>query len=705
MNSTATLPARLAAHAPTPTAPALPKGWLGGKYREIVVAVALFLLFDLGVLVLNFYTSFRIAEDAVGINLSGRQRMLSQRTAKALFSLEAAVQNQGPRDQDATELRKATELFQATLNAFQRGGTVPGGDGQPVVLPASTDATAQAILERAQALWTPYHALLGPVISGQATGAELRAAVQYARANNVALLGLMNDLTTALEGVASSRANTLRTVQTVGIVLALLNFAFILFKFLRRLRASDAAIETANEENREILSSVREGLFLITPSFRLGSQVSASTQTLFGRALNPGDSLFDLLTPIISPQVLADARGYVELLFAPHIKEALVQDINPLQEVKVYGTNRLGQSEERFLSFHFNRVLDNGQVRHLLVTVQDITQRMALQDRLNSERTRSQREFDLLLKAFETDPGLLRQFVDRAQASLLDINERLRDTAHTHGNGPILQALEAAWRRLHALKGDAASLGLQSFSEQVHAFESELVRIRESGGADEALGQALLGLPVHLEDLLGKVATLKRLAQRQAGAAPQDGAGLAAALQQLAQTVARDTGKRAVVSADLHRLADLDRGQQALVRDVAIQLVRNAVAHGIEPPSVRQAAGKDGQGRVDVVLTREQDEWQLRVCDDGAGLNAADIAQRLLEKRWYSPEQLSGLSDQQIVAHIFKAGFSTAEAQGLHAGRGVGLDLVQSHVRQLGARLLLRTTGGRFTEFRIRFGA
>jgi len=55
-----------------------------GKYRDIIIAVALFLLFDLGVLILNFYTSFQIAEDAVGINLSGRQRMLSQSSAKAL---------------------------------------------------------------------------------------------------------------------------------------------------------------------------------------------------------------------------------------------------------------------------------------------------------------------------------------------------------------------------------------------------------------------------------------------------------------------------------------------------------------------------------------------------------------------------------------------------------------------------------------------
>src|SRR4051812_40463040 len=60
-----------------------------GKYREIIIAVALFLIFDLGVLVLNFYTSFKIDQDTVAINLSGRQRYLSQRVARTLLELDA----------------------------------------------------------------------------------------------------------------------------------------------------------------------------------------------------------------------------------------------------------------------------------------------------------------------------------------------------------------------------------------------------------------------------------------------------------------------------------------------------------------------------------------------------------------------------------------------------------------------------------------
>jgi two-component system, chemotaxis family, sensor kinase CheA len=64
---------------------------------------------------------------------------------------------------------------------------------------------------------------------------------------------------------------------------------------------------------------------------------------------------------------------------------------------------------------------------------------------------------------------------------------------------------------------------------------------------------------------------------------------------------------------------------------------------------------------------------------------------------------LESFSDKQIVANIFKLGFSTAGTASRHAGRGVGLDLVQANVQSLGARLLLSSTPGRHTEFRVVF--
>ena len=678
-----------------------------GKYREIIIAVAFFLLFDLGVLILNFYTSYQIAEDALGVNLSGRQRMLSQRTAKALLSVQAARLAGTPAQAELDELQATVKLFDASLKGFQHGATVPGGDGKPVNLRAAEGATAERILSHAQALWTPYQERLAPVLGGHASDAELQAAVHYARSNNLTLLGLMNELTTNLETVASDRATTLRLVQTGGIVLALLNFAFILFKFLGSLRTSDAAIEAANEENREILVSVREGLFLITPDFKLGSQLSKSAHQLFARPLAAGDDFFALLQPLVSEKALTDARDYVQLLFAAHIKEALVQGINPLSEVEMVVKNRLGLETRRHLSFHFNRVQEGGVVRHLLVTVQDISARIELEAKLNTERQRSQKEFAMLLRAFDADPALLRQFVSRSESSLLQINDLLRSTASAPSEAAIGKSLDTAARRVHAIKGDAAMLGLDSVASQAHLFETDLQRVRQLVGASTDLGHALLSLPMPLEELLSKVGALKSLTGMQRGGIAPQGAGEAinGALAKLAERVAEDCGKRVQAQVRMGSADDLDTAQGELVREIAVQLVRNAVTHGIEVPMVRRAGAKPEQGTVQVTLTRSDAEWTLSVRDDGVGLSAARVRQKLLDLGWYNAEQLESFDERQIVSHIFRAGFSTAPEVSQHAGRGVGLDVAQANAQRLGARVLLSSTPGQFTEFKIRFTA
>lgn len=680
-----------------------------GKYREIIIAVALFLLFDLGVLVLNFYTSFKIDQDTVAINLSGRQRYVSQRVARTLLELDAMrVAGIAYKPETLSELRAGTKIFQISQTAFRDGGTVPGGDGKPVYLEPVVSSRGRELESKVDALWKPYYDLLQPLLaSDNFTPQELAAALAYSQANNIKLLGIANDFVTETQQIGGSRASILRMVQTGGIILALLNFAFILFKFLRRLNTSDAAIEAANEENREILVSVREGLFLLTPDNRLGSQLSRSAHELFGRSLVPGQNFFELLSTLVSEKALNDARDYVQLLFSPHVKEQLVQGINPLAEVELTVRNRLGQDTTRYLSFHFNRVQEDDTVHHLLVTVQDISEKVELQARLASERQRSQKELSMMLKAFETDPAMMRAFVERAEASLLEVNDLLRSTSSAASEIQVLKAVDGAYRRVHAIKGDAASLGLEILATLAHQFENELQKLKDSGAAT---GDALLALPLPLEDLLNKVASFKALGRRKTGGETQSTEGstqaLNAALTKLATDVGNDCGKRINATVRMSSALDMAADKIDLVREIAIQLIRNAVVHGVEAPSTRLASQKPAEGQIAVNLTRdESSQWQLSVRDDGAGLNAAQVRQRLLELNWYTAEQLQGFSDKQVIAHIFKPGFSTALATSRHAGRGVGLDLVQANVQNLGARLLLSSTPGQHTEFKISFAA
>ena len=696
----------LASAAPVPPAPTtadapltVPRSFWQ-RYRVIILAVTLFIVIDLGVLVLNFYTSFKIGEDAVGVNLSGRQRMLSQRMTKALLTLD--MERRDGRDPAAArdELRLAVGLFDQTLRGFEGGATVPGGDGQPVHLPPAAGDAARQAVATALRLWEPYRQALAPVLEGRESPAELAAAVAYARGHNLKLLGLMNDLTTALERNATERANFLRMVQAAGILLALMNFAYILHKFLSSLRRADAAILAVNEENREILGSVREGLFLLQADFTLGTQISRSVGSLLGRTPRPGDRLPDLLEPLLFEKDLRDARDYMELLFSPHVRDNLVQNINPLSCVEVKARNALGKDERKFLSFSFNRVVEGGQVRHLLVTMQDITARIALEKQLDAERSRARQEFTSLVQALRTDSSALRGFVARAEGQLLQVNDLLRSLSEQAGTGEIRKTLDRVFRLVHTFKGEAAALNLELLAGMAHGFEDELQRLRQ---LDRLTGEALVHLPLPLESLLEKISAFKQLTQ--GGPAPTATAeapeGALARVLALATKAGHELGKpvRTRLVLEDEALAH-PRAQDPELGALAIQLVRNAVAHGLESPAERLAAGKPERGLVTLTLARRASgELELRVRDDGRGLQLAAIRQRLLDLGWYRPEQLDQFSERQVMAHIFKPGFSTVEAAGPHAGRGVGLDAVQQGASRLGAQIRLQSTPGQGTEF------
>ena len=144
------------------------------------------------------------------------------------------------------------QLFDSTLRGFRQGGAVTGGAGDQAQLKAVDSASGRALLQQAEQIWQPLLPLLQPLASGQPSPMQIGQAAQQIRSQNPALLKLMNDLTSSLEQDARNRARMLWLAQGVAVVLALSNFALIVFRFVRRLRDNDRQIEAAKQETDEI---------------------------------------------------------------------------------------------------------------------------------------------------------------------------------------------------------------------------------------------------------------------------------------------------------------------------------------------------------------------------------------------------------------------------------------------------------------------
>ena len=142
----------------------------------------------------------------------------------------------------------------------------------------------------------------------------------------------------------------------------------------------------------------------------------------------------------------------------------------------------------------------------------------------------------------------------------------------------------------------------------------------------------------------------------------------------------------------------LDRRVLEQVRAPVIQLLRNAISHGIEKPEVREALGKDRTGAVTVEAYRNGDRVAIEVCDDGAGIDPPTL-RRVARSKGMPERSADKQSDADLIGLIFRSGFSTRpEADGV-SGRGMGLDLVRSRIAALNGAIWVVSEPNRGTAF------
>ena len=170
-------------------------------------------------------------------------------------------------------------------------------------------------------------------------------------------------------------------------------------------------------------------------------------------------------------------------------------------------------------------------------------------------------------------------------------------------------------------------------------------------------------------------------------------------LRRVLRQAATDTGKPVQLKLDGAQ-GELDRNVLERMTAPLEHMLRNSVAHGLEKPDQRSAAGKPAEGTVTIAIRKEGSEVVLQITDDGKGLDRDAIRQRGEMRGLVRKDAV--LSNAQLDALILEPGFSTAEEVSQLAGRGVGMDVVASEVRQLGGTLDIHSERGTGTVFTLR---
>ncbi|MBB5149675.1 chemotaxis protein CheW [Ureibacillus thermosphaericus] len=167
----------------------------------------------------------------------------------------------------------------------------------------------------------------------------------------------------------------------------------------------------------------------------------------------------------------------------------------------------------------------------------------------------------------------------------------------------------------------------------------------------------------------------------------------------------RDTARQAGKEIDFvmeGKETELDRTLIEEISDPIIHLLRNAIDHGIESPEERKKLGKPASGRVVLRAFHEENHIVISITDDGRGIDPEKIKKASIEKGIISEDDARKLNDEDAMFLIFKSGFSTAKKVTDISGRGVGMDIVKTHIEKLNGVIDIQSIIGEGTTFTIK---
>jgi two-component system chemotaxis sensor kinase CheA len=147
---------------------------------------------------------------------------------------------------------------------------------------------------------------------------------------------------------------------------------------------------------------------------------------------------------------------------------------------------------------------------------------------------------------------------------------------------------------------------------------------------------------------------------------------------------------------------ELDKSLLEAIKDPLTHAVRNSLDHGIEPPDVREAAGKDPEGTLRLRAMQEGSHVIIEVSDDGAGIAVDKVGAKAIERGLISADRAALQPERELLQLIFLPGFSTATAVTNVSGRGVGMDVVKTNVEKIGGKVEIDSRVGKGTTLRLR---
>jgi|GEM_PF-5781306 len=486
-----------------------------------------------------------------------------------------------------------------------------------------------------------------------------------------------------------------------------------------------------------LLNNMKQAVFSVAEDMKVVVPVSKFTEELFGESI-VGRDIFDVVYKDLdrSGEVYFNLRSALSSILGSDEMQWMMSEQHLVRKLSI----NLSRGE-RTLKMSYQPLLNSeGSVEKLMYVVEDITDMLALEKKIEEEKGASLRRIQVIQELAHHEIYALAGFFKNSNKLIAELN-RVDDTI-------------VLLRNLHTLKGNARSLGFTLISRAVHQVESEVISLKseiERGEVRiekfaEAISQRVVAVKAAFFEYSEMATRVFKLESDENGVQTKtSGAEAVEVLESHLKSFEKwvdecEQGRRKLdlmelrtqfnqlfmvsfkqsvlrympmieeITGHLGKKVDfryegvdlmLDRKKVAVVYDAIGHILRNALEHGIEEPKQRQASGKSTAGAVVVEGAQLNDRMRICLRDDGRGIDGDRVVQSALSKGLITLEKASQLSKEQKIGLIFLQGLSTQDQVSEISGRGIGMDAVREMIHHLGGTITVDTQIGRGTQFLI----
>ncbi|QQO11203.1 ATP-binding protein [Breznakiella homolactica] len=488
----------------------------------------------------------------------------------------------------------------------------------------------------------------------------------------------------------------------------------------QELKRKNELIDKINQENRKYLDNIDEGLLIINEDLNVGDLYSEAVKSIFGTSIISGRPLVSLFYPDDESSESKELRKFLSLLIKNiHSDISMFEDVNPLKSAKITVPSKTSGTgyEEKYLSVTFKQIKTLEGDTNIIALISDQTETRQLQEQIEQENTRHQREIEIIASLLETDPAEIQEFIQDSEKNIAEIlaaAEKPDFTAETDEYNKIFS-------RLHSMKGLSGSLELRSVSWLVHEAESSLKQHHENmviayyiPTEDRSTDETKRQFIGKLDGLTAEFRRIRDLRDRLVNYVSKTYAGSGPAPQSSVERIRRLLEKTILRNAEtLGKEARLDFtcGEEIPenapilkdIKEALVHLVNNSLDHGVEEPMERMLHGKPEAGTISVSLRAGDNTIIVSVSDDGRGLDTGKIRDKMRKDGLIDGDPGQNIDDAVLLKNIFKPGYSSKDDVSMISGRGVGLSAVADVLAKYRGKINVKNKPGHGLSFTMVF--